>query len=131
MTEQELRVIMGREYPHASDDREALLFRVGLFPNSIDIYQNHLNWIYDRTDDWFLVEQLVPHLAEELISPKKAYEYFEDFINQGDLSSINWTIFYEYIDTSLEQHPHYRDSTFIETVEKYRQQLLGSEYDIV
>lgn len=56
MTEQELRDIMGLCYPRDEDDREVLLFRVGLFPNSIDIYKNHLDWIYNRTDDWFLAE---------------------------------------------------------------------------
>jgi len=45
MTEQELRDIMGLCYPRDEDDREVLLFRVGLFPNSIDIYKNHLEQV--------------------------------------------------------------------------------------
>ena len=131
MTEQELRDIMGLCYPRDKDDREVLLFRVGLFPNSIDIYKNHLDWIYNRTDDWFLAEQLLPELANEIISEKKSYEYFEDFIDRGNVSSIDWTVFYEYIDTICDDRPHCRDATFIKTAEKYRKQLLDSGYDIV
>lgn len=41
-----------------------------MFPKSVDIYDNHLNWIYDRTDDWFLIEQCLPELADELRSEK-------------------------------------------------------------
>lgn len=131
MLEQELRDLMGLRYPNDKDDRETLLFRVGLFPNSIDIYKNHLNWIHDRTDDWFLTEQLLPELALELRSDKKTYEYFEDVMNQGDLSSIDWAAFYEYVDTVCEEHPYYKNSKFIQTVEKYRKQLLDSGYDMV
>lgn len=131
MLEQELRDLMGLRYPRDKDDVNTLLFRVGLFPNSITIYKNHLNWVYDRTDDWFLVEQLLPELANEMISEKKSYEYFEDFMNQGNLSSIDWATFYEYVDTICNNEPLYRTSNFIQTVEKYRQQLLDSGYDMV
>ena len=130
MTEQELQSLMGIRYPFSSDSRETLLFRVGLFPNALNIYKNHLNWIYERTDEWFLTEQLMPELANELASEKRSYEYVEDFINQGNVSSIDWSAFYEYIDTICEERTHYRASTFIKTVEKYRQQLLNSSYDI-
>ncbi len=131
MTEQELQSLMGIRYPFSSDSRETLLFRVGLFPNALNIYKNHLNWIYERTDEWFLTEQLMPELANELASEKRSYEYVEDFINQGNVSSIDWSAFYEYIDTICEERTHYRASTFIKTVEKYRQQLLNSSYDMV
>lgn len=131
MLEQELRDLMGLRYPRDKDDVNTLLFRVGLFPNSITIYKNHLNWVYDRTDDWFLVEQLLPELANEMISEKKSYDYFEDFMNQGNLSSIDWAAFYEYVDTICDNKPLHRTSNFIQTVEKYRQQLLDSGYDMV
>ena len=45
MLEQELRDLMGCDYPREDDDREILLLRVSMFPNSIDIYDDHLNWI--------------------------------------------------------------------------------------
>lgn len=89
MLEQELRDLMGRDYPRDDDDREVLLLRVTMFPNSIDIYDNHLHWIYDRTVDWFLVEQCIPELADEMVSEKRTYEYFEDFMESGDLSKID------------------------------------------
>lgn len=131
MLEQELRDLMGLRYPGDKDDRETLLLRVRLFPNSVNIYTNRLNWIYEKVDSWFLIEQLLPELAKEMTSEKRTYEYFEDFMNSGDLSSIDWTAFYEYIDTICEGRPHYKDAIFIQTVEKYRQQLLGTGYDIV
>lgn len=131
MTEQELRNIMGFRYPGSRDDRERLLFRVELFPNSVNIYANRLEHVYERADSWFLVEQLIPKLAKEMTSEKRTYEYFEDFINDGDLSSINWSAFYKYIDTICEERPQYKDTIFIKTVEKYRQQLLGTGYDII
>ena len=131
MTEQELRALMGRGYPDSGEDRELLLFRVGLFPNSIDIYDENLTHLYDRTDDWFLVEQLIPELAREFISAKESHEYFKEFVDTGNLDSIDWEAVYEYVDTICEEHPCYRDSKFIQTVEKYREQLLNTTYDIV
>lgn len=131
MLEQELRDLMGRDYPRDDDDREVLSLRVNLFPDSIDIYANNLDWIYDRTVDWFLVEQCMPELADEMISEKKSYEYFEDFMKSGDLSKINWTNFYAYVDRVLDDNYCYRNTKFFEVVEKYREQLLYSGYDIV
>ena len=131
MLEQELRDLMGRDYPRDDDDREVLLLRVTMFPNSIDIYDNHLHWIYDRTDDWFLIEQCLPELANELRSEKKSYEYFEDFMESGDLSKIDWPNFYAYVDRVCDEYPYYRNTKFFQAVEKYREQLLNSGYDII
>ena len=131
MLEQELRELMGRDYPRDDDDKEVLLLRVTMFPNSVDIYDNHLNWIYDRTDDWFLIEQCLPELADELRSEKKSYEYFEDFMESGDLSKIDWSIFYAYVDRVCDDYPYYRNTKFFEAVEKYREQLLSPGYDII
>ena len=131
MLEQELRNLMGRDYPRDDDDREVLSLRVTMFPDSIDIYDNHLNWIYDRTDDWFLIEQCLPELADELRSEKKSYEYFEDFMELGNLSKIDWPNFYAYVDRVCDEYPYYRNTKFFQTVEKYREQLLSPGYDIV
>ncbi len=131
MLEQELRDLMGRDYPQDDDDREVLLLRVSMFPDSIAIYDNHLNWIYDRTDDWFLIEQCLPELADELRSEKKSYEYFEDFMESGDLSKIDWQNFYVYVDRVCDDYPYYRNTKFFQAVEKYREQLLSPGYDIV
>ena len=131
MLEQELRDLMGRDYPRDDDDREVLLLRVTMFPNSVDIYDNHLNWIYDRTDDWFLIEQCLPELADELRSEKKSYEYFEDFMESGDLSKIDWPNFYAYVDRVCDDYPYYENAKFFQAVEKYREQLLNSGYDII
>ena len=131
MTEQELRDLMGRDYPRDDDDKEILLRRVSIFPNSVDIYDNHLNWIYDRTDDWFLIEQCLPELADELRSEKKSYEYFEDFMESGDISKIDWKNFYAYVDRVCDDYPYYKNTKFFQAVEKYREQLLSPGYDIV
>lgn len=131
MLEQELRDLMGRDYPRDDDDREILLRRVSMFPNSVDIYDDHLNWIYDRTDDWFLIEQCLPELADELRSEKKSYEYFEDFMESGDLSKINWQNFYVYVDRVCDDYPYYRNTKFFQAVEKYREELLNPGYDII
>lgn len=130
MLEQELRDLMGRDYPR-DDDREILLRRVSMFPNSTVIYANNLDWIYDRTVDWFLVEQCLPELADELQSAKKSYEYFEDFMESGNLSKINWTNFYAYVDEVLDDNHYYRNTKFFEAVEKYREELLSPGYDII
>ena len=131
MLEQELRDLMGRDYPRDDDDREILLRRVSMFPNSTVIYANNLDWIYDRTVDWFLVEQCLPELADELQSAKKSYEYFEDFMESGNLSKINWTNFYAYVDEVLDANHCYRNTKFFEAVEKYREELLSPGYDII
>lgn len=131
MLEQELRTLMEQYYPRDDDDKETLLLRVSMFPNSVDIYDNHLNWIYDRTDDWFLIEQCLPELANELRSEKKSYEYFEDFMESGDLSKIDWQNFYVYVDRVCDDYPYYRNTKFFQAVEKYREQLLNSGYDII
>ena len=131
MLEQELRDIMGTYHPRDYDDLETLLLHVNMFPDSIDIYANHLNWIYDRTDDWFLIEQCLPELADELQSEKKSYEYFEDFMESDDLSKIDWPNFYAYVNKVCDDHPYYRTTKFFQAVEKYREQLLDSGYDIV
>lgn len=131
MLEQELRDLMGRDYPRDDDDREILLRRVSMFPNSTVIYANNLDWIYDRTVDWFLVEQCLPELADELQSAKKSYEYFEDFMESGNLSKINWTNFYAYVDEVLDDNHCYRNTKFFEAVEKYREELLSPGYDII
>ena len=131
MLEQELRDLMGRDYPRDDDDREILLRRVSMFPNSTVIYANNLDWIYDRTVDWFLVEQCLPELADELQSAKKSYEYFEDFMESGNLSKINWTNFYAYVNEVLDDNHCYRNTKFFEAVEKYREELLSPGYDII
>lgn len=131
MLEQELRTLMGRYYPYDDDERETLLLRVSMFPNSTVIYANHLNWVYERTDDWFLIEQCLPELADELRSEKKSYEYFEDFMESGDLSKIDWPNFYAYVNEVCDDYPYYRNTKFFQAVEKYREQLLDSGYDIV
>lgn len=131
MLEQELRTLMEQYYPRDDNDKEVLLLRVSMFPNSVDIYDNHLNWIYDRTDDWFLIEQCLPELADELRSEKKSYEYFEDFMESGDLSKIDWQNFYVYVDRVCDDYPYYRNTKFFQAVEKYREQLLSPGYDIV
>lgn len=131
MLEQELRTLMEQYYPRDDDDKETLLLRVSMFPNSVDIYANNLDWIYDRTVDWFLVEQCLPELADELQSAKKSYEYFEDFMESGNLSKINWTNFYAYVDEVLDDNHCYRNTKFFEAVEKYREELLSPGYDII
>ena len=131
MLEQELRDLMGYDYPREDDDEEILLLRVSMFPNSIDIYDNHLNWICNRAEDWFLIEQCIPKLANEMISEKESYEYFEDFMESGDLSKIDWPIFYAYVDRVCDDEPLYQNSKFFKTVEKYREGLLNSSYDII
>lgn len=131
MLEQELRTLMEQYYPRDDNDKEVLLLRVSMFPNSVDIYDNHLNWIYDRTDDWFLIEQCLPELADELRSEKKSYEYFEDFMESGDLSKIDWPNFYAYVDRVCDDYPYYRNTKFFQSVEKYREELLNPGYDII
>lgn len=52
-------------------------------------------------------------------------------MESGDLSKIDWPIFYDYVDRVCDDNHCYRNTKFFEAVEKYREELLSPGYDIV
>lgn len=97
----------------------------------IDYVMGDDNSRMDAKKIYDVIEQCLPELANELRSEKKSYEYFEDFMESGDLSKIDWPNFYAYVDRVCDEYPYYRNTKFFQAVEKYREQLLNSGYDII
>lgn len=63
MTKQELRELLGDEYP-ISEGLEARLFkRLRIFPGAIRVYARNPENICYRSSEWFLVDQLRPDLV--------------------------------------------------------------------
>lgn len=136
MTKQELEDLMGFIYPKNSEDEKTLLFRLDLFPKCIDLYHDHLSNIYTRSNEWFLLEQLIPEAVNDSPSGTKPIQRIDNFIshyiifNSGGAiffgsKDINWESVYAFID---HINPH---SELAHVVNKYRDQLLSAPYDIV
>lgn len=136
MTRQELKDLMGRHYPEHPEYENTLLIRVKLFPNCLDVYRDHLLNIYTRANEWFLLEQLMPETANDSPAGVKPIQKIDNFIshylifNSGGTvlfgsKDINWESVYAFIDNI---NPH---SELAHVVNKYRDQLLGTPYDMV
>ena len=63
MTKQELKELLGYEYPKIDYYEKRLFDRLSIFPKAIEVYGRCLENIYTRSVEWFLVEQLKPSLA--------------------------------------------------------------------
>ena len=81
MTKQELKDLMKWSYPRSAEAEEKLLFRVNLFPKSLEIYHDHLQNIYTRSDVWFLLEQLMPEAAHESAGGVNPFRKIDNFIS--------------------------------------------------
>ena len=136
MTKQELKDLMNRHYPEHSEYENTLLIRVKFFPNCLDVYSDHLSNIYTRANEWFLLEQLMPETANDSPAGVKPIRKIESFIehylifnSSGTVlfgsKNINWESVYDFIDRIS---PH---SELAHVVNKYRDQLLSTPYDII
>lgn len=136
MTKQELKELMGFIYPTNSQDEKTLLFRVDLFPKCLHLYRHQLSNIYTRSNEWFLLEQLIPEAVNDSPAGAKPIQRIDNFIshylifNSGGTilfgsKDINWESVYAFIDNIN----HYSELAHV--VNKYRDQLLSAPYDMV
>ena len=134
MTKQELKDLMKWSYPRSAEAEEKLLFRVNLFPKSLEIYHDHLQNIYTRSDVWFLLEQLIPEAARESAGGVNPFRKIDNFISHyiylgGDVlfgsKDVDWKAVYAFIDGQTGSN------TLTRVVNKYREQLLVDDYDMI
>ena len=102
MTNQELKDLLGYEYPKIDYYEKRLFNRLSIFPKAIEVYGHSLENIYTRSDEWFLVEQLKPSLATNPYAEISAVTYIENIIQSHDVQDIDWISVYKFVDTCLE-----------------------------
>lgn len=102
MTKQELRELLGGEYPKNDDYEKRLFDRLNIFPKAINIYGRCLENIYTRSSEWFLVEQLKPSLVINPFAKLSASTHMENIIHSHKVRDIDWTVVYQFVDTCLE-----------------------------
>ena len=125
MTKQELKELLGDEYP-LSEGLEAWLFkRVSIFPGAISVYARNPERICYRSNEWFLVEQLDPSLVTNPYAKASAITHIENIIQGCKAQDIDWISVYEFVDTCLE------DSHMKNLLNKNRERLLGLQYDMI
>lgn len=134
MTKQELKYLMKRSYPRSHEAEELLLFRVNLFPKCLELYNDQLSNIYSRSDVWFLLEQLMPEAAHESAGGVNPFRKIDNFISHyidfdGDVlfgsKDVDWKAVYAFIDGQTGSN------TLTRVVNKYREQLLVDDYDMI
>lgn len=125
MTKQELRELLGGEYPKNDYYEKRLFDRLSIFPKAIKVYGRCLENIYTRSGEWFLVEQLQPDLANNPFAKTSASTHMENIIHSHKVRDIDWVVVYKFVDTCLE-------GGYMKTVlNKNRKRLLQLQYDII
>lgn len=124
MDKQQLIELFGNDYPRKESTEKRLFDRLSLFPNAINVYKGCLGNIYRRSSDWFLVEQLLPHLVHNLYASTIASAHMEHVIHGKNVSNIDWATIYQFVDTQLE------DCRTKDLLNKNRDRLLP-HYDII
>lgn len=125
MTKQELKELLGDEYP-ISEGLEARLFkRVSIFPGAIKVYARNPESICYRSSEWFLVEQLDPSLATNPYAKASARAHIENIIQGRKAQDIDWVSVYEFVDTCLE------DGYMKTLLNRNRERLLQLQYDMI
>lgn len=125
MTKQELKELLGDEYP-LSEGLEARLFkRVSIFPGAIKVYARNPESICYRSSEWFLVEQLDPSLATNPYAKASARAHIENIIQGRKAQDIDWVSVYEFVDTCLE------DGYMKTLLNRNRERLLQLQYDMI
>lgn len=101
MTKQELKELLGDEYP-ISEGLEARLFkRLRIFPGAIKVYARNPESICYRSSERFLVEQLDPSLVTNPYAKASAITHIENIIQGHKAQDIDWISVYEFVDTCL------------------------------
>lgn len=125
MTRQELRELLGNEYP-ISEGLEARMFkRLSVFPGAIRVYERNPENICYRSDEWFLVEQLSPDLATNPFAKISSSKHMENIIHSRKAQDIDWDVVYQFVDTCLD------DGYMKNLLNENRERLLGLQYDII
>ena len=101
MTKQELRELLGGEYPKNDDYEKRLFDRLNIFPKAINIYGRCLENIYTRSSEWFLVEQLRPDLVSNPFAKLSASKHMENIIHSRMIHNIDWVVVYQFVDICL------------------------------
>lgn len=102
MTKQELKELLGDEYPKIDYYEKRLFDRLSIFPKAIKVYGRCLENIYTRSGEWFLVEQLKPSLANNPFTKVSVSTHMENIIHSHDVLNIDWISVYKFVDTCLE-----------------------------
>lgn len=125
MTKQELKELLGDEYP-ISEALEARLFkRVSIFPGAVSVYARNPANICYRSNEWFLVEQLDPSLVNNPYAKTSASTHMNNIIHSRMVHNIDWMSVYKFVDTCLK-------GSYMKTVlDKNRERLLQLQYDII
>lgn len=124
MTKQELKELLGDEYP-LSEGLEAQLFkRVSIFPGTISVYARNPANICYRSNEWFLVEQLDPSLVTNPYAKASASTHIKNIIQGRKAQDIDWVSVYEFVDTCLE------DGYMKRLLNKNRERFLPN-YDMI
>jgi hypothetical protein len=125
MTKQELKELLGDEYP-LSEGLEARLFkRVSIFPGAIRVYARNPESICYRSSERFLVDQLRPDLVINPFVKLSASKHMENIIHSHMIHNIDWISVYEFVDTCLVE------GYMKDLLNKNRERLLQLQYDII
>lgn len=124
MTKQELKELLGYEYPKIDYYEKRLFDRLSIFPKAIEVYGRCLENIYTRSGEWFLVEQLKPSLANNPFTKTSVSTHMENIIQSHDVPNIDWISVYKFVDTCLE------DGYMKDLLNRNRKRFLF-QYDII
>lgn len=125
MTKQELKDLMGDEYP-ISKVLEARMFkRLSVFPGAIKVYARSPENICYRSSEWFLVEQLQPDLVGNPFAKLSASKHMENIIHSRMIHNIDWVVVYQFVDTCLV------DGYMKDLLNRNRERLLRLQYDMI
>jgi hypothetical protein len=124
MDKQQLIELFGNDYPRKESTKKRLFDRLSLFPDALNVYKDCLGNVYRRSSDWFLAEQLLPNLVHNHYASPAASVHIRHVIYGENVSNIDWTIIYQFVDTQLEDC---RTKTLLN---EHRERLL-SLYDII
>lgn len=124
MTKQELKELLGYEYPKIDYYEKRLFDRLSIFPKAIEVYGRCLENIYTRSGEWFLVEQLKPRLANNPFTKTSVSTHMENIIQSHDVPNIDWISVYKFVDTCLE------DGYMKDLLNRNRKRFLF-QYDII
>lgn len=125
MTKQELRELLGGEYPKNDYYERRLFDRLSIFPKAIQVYERCLENIYTRSGEWFLVEQLQPDLASNPFAKISADTHMKNIIESRTIHDIDWVVVYKFVDTCLE------DGYMKDILNRNRERLLQLQYYII
>lgn len=125
MTKQELRELLGGEYPKNDYYERRLFDRLSIFPKAIQVYERCLENIYTRSSERFLVDQLRPDLVINPFVKLSASKHMENIIHSHMIHNIDWISVYEFVDTCLVE------GYMKDLLNKNRERLLQLQYDII